>query len=216
MQRLTELAIVRGHRGLFTRTELANWIRGTVDVQFALLKRAIAAKEVVRVHRGLYCLSARYREEPIDSFVVAQYLLGPSYVSLESALAFHGWIPEAVETVTSVGMERSRTIQTPIGRFRFVRVPQVMLFDEVHRIVRRPTEAFFVASPLKALADYVYVHRCDWDTPEPVIGSLRVDRDQLESIDDEAIEGLTRNYRSRRVVRFLEGLRGRKRRCRSA
>lgn len=216
MQPLTEIVIERGRSGLFTRTELEHWVGRSADVQFALLKRAIAAQEVVRIHRGLYCLSARYRDQPIDSFVTAQHLLGPSYVSLESALAFHGWIPEAVETVTSVCGERSRTVQTPIGRFCFVHVPQATLFEGVHRVSRRPPDACFVASPLKALADYVYVHRCDWKTPDPAIGSLRIDREQFESIDERQITRLSGSYRSRRVVRFLEGLRGGRRRCRSA
>ena len=33
---------------------------------------------------------------------------------------------------------------------------------------------FFVASPVKALADYVYVHQCDWASVHPLIESLRI------------------------------------------
>jgi hypothetical protein len=32
-----------------------------------------------------------------------------------------------------------------------------------------------MASPLKALADYVYAHRLDWASAGPIIESLRVD-----------------------------------------
>ncbi len=67
--------------------------------------------------------------------------------------------------------------------------------------------SFLLASPLKALADYVYVHKCDWDSARPVIESLRVDEDLLAIIEAELVDRLRGNYSSRRVQRFLKGLR---------
>ncbi len=69
------------------------------------------------------------------------------------------------------------------------------------------SESFLMASPLKALADYVYAHRLDWVSAGPVIDSLRVDESSLAGIKVETFERLLANYSSRRVRRFLEGLR---------
>jgi predicted transcriptional regulator of viral defense system len=206
MQRITELALAHSQTGVFTRVEVAAWVRGTADAEAALVKRALATGEVVRICRGLYCLGNRHRGRAVDSLAVAQLIMGPSYVSLEAALAFHGWLPETVETVTSVCDARSRQFQTPIGAFRFDRVPQQNLFAAVWRVPRADGQAAFVATPLKALADYVSVHRAEWRGVEPLIESLRLPTECIAEIEPEQCAELAANYRSRRVRRFLAGL----------
>ena len=62
-------------------------------------------------------------------------------------------------------------------------------------------------SPLKALGDYVYVHKCDWASARPVVESLRVDESLLAGVEDGQFAKLLDNYTSRRIRRFLEGLR---------
>ena len=67
--------------------------------------------------------------------------------------------------------------------------------------------SFLMAAPLKALVDYVYVHKCDWDSARPVTESLRVDEASLAGLEPGAFDRLEGNYPSRRVQWFLEGLR---------
>ena len=124
MQRLAEIAMEKAASGVFTRPEVACWVGGSPQRQFSLLKRAVAGGEVLRVHRGLYCLTSKYLRQKLNPFVLAQRIYGPSYISLESALSCHGWIPEAVYAVTSVSLDRSREYDTPLGHFSFTRVPQ--------------------------------------------------------------------------------------------
>ena len=117
------MALERSNRGIFTRTEAAAWAGGGAARLDALLKRAVPAGEVLRIRRNLYCLHERYTHRRIDPFELAQRIHGPSYISLESALSLHGWIPEAVQAITSVSVERSREFDTPLGLFTFTRVP---------------------------------------------------------------------------------------------
>ena len=207
MQTITELALHRAERGVFTRRQAAGWVGGSVASLDALLKRAVAGNEVWRIRRGLFCLSNRYTKPSIHPFELAQQIHGPSYVSLESALSHHGWIPEAVHAITSVSMERARSFSTPLGLFSFTRVPQTTLFAGVSRVPTEGGGCFFLATPLKAMADYVYTHRCDWRTSAPVVESLRVDDRLLAELTGEAFDGLLPLYPSRRVNRFLNGLR---------
>jgi hypothetical protein len=207
MQSLTEIALEKAVRGVFTRPEVACWIGGSPDRQFSLLKRAMAAGEVVRIHRGLYCLATRYLRQKIDPLVLAQQIYGPSYISLETALSYHSWIPEAVYAVTSTSLDRSREFETPMGHFSFTRVPQKTFYAEVARVEKEDGGSFLLASPLKALADYVYAHRCDWNSARPVVESLRVDESSLAAVDPAPCERLLANYTAKRVRRFLEGLR---------
>lgn len=207
MQKISELALERAVHGVFTRAEAACWSDGEGARLDALLKRAVAAGEVLRIRRGLFCLSARYMQSPIHAFELAQRIHGPSYVSLESALAHHGWIPEAVYTVTSVTQGRSRTFDTPVGHFSYTRIPQEVLFTGVRRETLEVGSSFFVAEPLKALADYVYAHAHDWEGRDPVLGSLRVEEKDLAAVTTASFERLDPLYRSGRVRRFLAGLR---------
>jgi hypothetical protein len=217
MQKLTETVLERSDTGTFTLMEMARWTGGSSNRQFALLKRALKSGEIIRIHRGLYCLAAKYLRRKLDPLALAQRIYGPSYISLETALSYHGWIPEAVYAVTSTSLERSREFETPLGRFSFTRVPQKIFYTNVTRIDKSvggssepglpAGESFLVASPLKALADYVYVHRLDWTSADPIIESLRVDESSLSGISVEDFDRLLANYTSRRVLRFLEGLR---------
>ena len=207
MQGVTEIALEKAVRGVFTRPEVACWIGGSPDRQFSLLKRAMAAGEVVRIHRGLYCLATKYLRQKIDPLVLAQQIYGPSYISLETALSFHGWIPEAVYAATSTAFDRSREFDTPMGHFSFTRIPQKTLYTEVKRVEKEDGGSFLLASPLKALADYVYAHRCDWNSTRPVVESLRIDESSLAAVDPTSFDRLLANYPARRVQRFLEGLR---------
>ena len=207
MQILTEIAMAKAPRGVFTRPEVACWLGGSPDRQFGLLKRAMAAEEVLRIRRGLYCLATRYLRRKVDPLALAQRIYGPSYISLQTALSRHGWIPEAVYAITSTSMERSREFETPVGRFGFTRIPQKTFYAGVTRVETEDAGSILLACPLKALADYVYVYKCDWDSARPVVESLRVDRGLLAGVDGSSFDRLLANYFSRRVRRFLKGLR---------
>lgn len=207
MQTLTEIALEKADRGVFTRQEIDCWSPGSPDRQFSLVKRALAAGEVVRIHRGLYVLADRYLRNKVDPLALAQRIHGPSYISLETALSRHGWIPEAVYTITSASMDRAREFDTPLGRFSFTRVPQKVFYAAVERIQNDRGDSFLLASPLKALADYVYVHKRDWASARPVVESLRVDESSLAGVTAKEFDELEGNYTSQRVRRFLKGLR---------
>lgn len=207
MQTITEITIERAERGIFTREQAALWVGGHGARLDALLKRAVAAREVWRVHRGLYSLSDRYTQGRVNPLELAQRIHGPSYVSLETALSYHDWIPEAVHAITCVTLGRSRTFNTPVGLFSFTRVPQRSFLAGVRRTIGEGEGAFFLATPLKALADYVYAQRCDWHSVAPVVESLRVDHKFLAELTGGLFDEVMSAYKPGRVARFLTGLR---------
>jgi hypothetical protein len=207
VQKITEFALERAARGVFTREQAALWVESRGPRLDALLKRAVASGEVWRVHRRLYCLADKYRRSKINPLELAQRIHGPSYVSLETALSRHGWIPEGVQAITSVAWRRSRTFDTPVGRFTFTRVPQRSFLAGVRRVVEDGGDAYFLATPLKALADLIYAQRLDWRSAVPVMESLRVEEESLAELTRDAFDEVEAAYDSGRVSRFLTGLR---------
>ena len=64
-----------------------------------------------------------------------------------------------------------------------------------------------MAKPLKAMADYVASRGLDWDGVEPLEESLRIDVDNLETLESKDFDELDGVYKSARARKFLAGLR---------
>lgn len=139
MNLLTEKAYELSRTGIFTYSDVLVWLDGTRNSVRNMVKRAIAAGEIVHIRRGLYCLGAKFNRVGISRNMLANLIYGPSYISMESALAYHGWIPEAVHSVTSVSLNRANRFETPIGYFDYVQVRSVPLLSGVVRV--EPGEA---------------------------------------------------------------------------
>ena len=207
MNKLTEQVLGSLPHSQFTSQEVATLVPGSDDRRYGLVRRAIASGEIIHVRRGLYCLAPKYRKKSMNLYALAQHIYGPSYVSLESALSWHGWIPEVVHSITNASFRKSKEFKTPLELFSYDHIPQELFYSEVKRLTDESGNVFLMASPLKALADYVYVRKKDWKGIEPVVGSLRVETEELEQVSRDNVEGLISNYSNSRVKRFLEGLR---------
>ena len=206
MNRLTEKVFECMPYSNFTSWDVANLFPGSRDRRYGLVKRAISKGEIIHIRRGLYCLAPKYRKKSINLYALAQHVYGPSYISFESALSWHGWIPEAVYTVTSSSFKKAKEFHTPLGVFSYNRVPQKIFYTDVERITDEAGNIFLMANPIKALTDYVYVRKKDWTGLEPVVVSLRVEEEEFASLAVSYLNSLIENYSSRRIQSFIEGL----------
>ena len=112
---------------------------------------------VIRLKKGLFVVTPEEGEPPLSMELIANHLLGPSYVSLETALAFHGLIPEAVRVTRSVCLKRGREFATPLGHFNYTRVPADYFSIGIRRHDAGGGLTFLIASPEKALCDMIVV-----------------------------------------------------------
>lgn len=204
MNKLTE-QFFAASSGVFNQADVVTTIDGSDFSRHGLVKRAISAGEILNIRRGLYCLAPKYQKKPISVYSLAERIYGPSYVSLETALSYHGWIPEAVYTCTCVSYYATRQFETPLGIFSYKRVPQRTFYLGVERYEDENGNVFLMASPAKALADYVYIHRLNWVSINEATESLRIDADDLADVDVQELSELSGNYANGRVRRFLTG-----------
>ena len=65
---------------------------------------------IVMIRNEWYCLP-EFLEEPYSSWIIANLVHMPSYISLESALDYYGLIPEGVFMTTSVTTKRPLSIE---------------------------------------------------------------------------------------------------------
>jgi predicted transcriptional regulator of viral defense system len=204
MNRLTE-KFFRAPTGVFTLADVAVSVDGSDFSRHGLIKRAMSAGEILKIRRGLYCLAPEFQKKPISVYGLAQRIYGPSYISMETALSYHGWIPEKVYACTCASFGNSKDFETPLGVFSYKRVPQHTFFHGVERCGDENGNVFFMASPAKALVDYLYIHQLNWSRIDEPTGSLRIDEDELACITTEELEALLNNYSNGRIKRFLFG-----------
>jgi len=191
---------------ILTDSVVDSLFQGSADRKYGLVKRAIARGRLKHICRGVYVLAQPYQRGGINMFALAQFIYGPSYISFESALAYHGWIPEAVYLVKSACMKRSKMVETSLGRFQFCKTSSTMFYGAVNR-VSFDGGSFLMAEPWKALTDYIYYYKKNWLGMDPLIKSLRIDRDYLaQNVRDDYFDQLALMYKSKRVKNFLDGI----------
>lgn len=182
--------------------ELASLLNKAGDSFYSYTKRAIKAKKLIRLRKGLYLITQKTKVYPPDEFAIALFIYAPSFISLESALAYHGWIPEAVYTITSVSPKRAQVFKTHMGDFSYKRVPEKNFYLGVER-VSKETGTFFIAEPWRALADLIYVKHINWKTLEDIASDLRIDIDTMKSSNLSLLKELSTQYPSMRVRNTL-------------
>jgi len=154
MNMATLLAIV-GDQAIF---ETGFLLAGDVDPADIRrqLSRWVTSGRIVQLRRGLYALAPPYRKTEPHPFLVANRLVRGSYVSLQSALAYHGLIPEHVPVTTSVTTGRPQHRENAFGAFEYHHCPPARLTEYRLETLGQGQEAL-VATPAKALADLVHL-----------------------------------------------------------
>jgi hypothetical protein len=120
------------------------------------LSRWTGVGRLHQLRRGLYAVAPPFQKVRPHPFLVANRLVLGSYVSLQSALAHYGLIPEAVPVTTSVTVDRPGRWETPLGAYEFRHI-QGELLTGYRWVEVAEGQLAYVASPEKALLDLVYL-----------------------------------------------------------
>jgi len=210
VQTLAQEVIDQGlENRVLTEKQLARVLTGSRQRRYGLVNRALKSGELHRLSRGRYLLDDRFRTHPGHPFALTQALVPGSYVSFETALAHHGWIPEAVYTTSCVTPGRKTLVfeSEKFGRFTFhpIAVCRDRLLELVHRM-QITQQTMLVADPLRALMDLVCLRKTRWQGLGLLIEGMRVDEESLRSIKQCDMNRLMLVYKQKRVSLFLKSL----------
>lgn len=166
----------------------------------ALLQR----RAIFRVKKGIYVFGEKYSRRPFSREILANMIYGPSYVSLDYALHYHGLIPERVEAVTSVTCGRGRRFSTPVGLFIYRVVPMRAYQIGIDQIEIEGGRSFLIATPEKALTDKIHDDRGTGIRTQAemrgyLLNNLRIDPERLGKLDTETIAIIADRCRSRKI-----------------
>lgn len=112
----------------------------------------------------------------------------PSYISLHTALAFYGMIPEAVVQITSDTNLKTASFQNDIGSYAYKSVREEFMFGYRSKVTGTG-QSIQLAQPEKALLDLLYLYPF-YQTGQHM-EELRMDEDFLQ---DDLDPGLLDEY----------------------
>ena len=87
-------------------------------------------------------------------WILANQLYKPSYLSLASALSYHGLIPESIYAVTSVTIKTTREFEVDDKTYLYRTVKKTAFAG--YRSVKIGEDTALMAEPEKAVADHLY------------------------------------------------------------
>jgi hypothetical protein len=157
------------------------------------ISELVKNEQLLSVRRGLYVPGPKSDLPLPQPFLIANHLRGPSYVSLETALAYWNLIPERTYEISSVTIKSSKLYKTPIGRFSYYQLKTPYYSYGIKNIQYSDKQTMLVASPEKALCDKIVLTpnvnlRSIKQTHAFLIEDLRIDIEALISLDSKLME----------------------------
>jgi predicted transcriptional regulator of viral defense system len=141
-------------------------------------------KEFIKPLVGGYYRLAYQEVNETYLFMLANKTYEPSYISLESALAYYQVIPESVLGVTSVSSRKTKQYDSAWGRFSYRSIKPLFMFG--YKVVEPGQKMKFkIASLEKAVLDYLYLNS-GINSFEDFEG-LRWSKYQLQRLDNQLL-----------------------------
>ena len=158
------------------------------------LSREVKAGRLFKIINGLY-----ETDSNTPGYLLSGSIYGPSYISFEYALSYHGLIPERVDTITcaTFNKKKKRKYDTSFGVFTYRDIP-ILAYPEEIILKREGDYSYQIATPEKALCDKLY-------TLEPLnnyhnlenmlFNDLRIDDDEFQKLDSTNVTLLAKYMR---------------------
>ncbi len=147
---------------------------------------------LIRLRQGYYTFSD-YKGKPDFVYYFANRIYRPSYVSLHTALAFYGMIPESVIQITSVTTLKTASFSNYFGEYSYKSLRSELMFGYTIKPIA-DGRALQLAKPEKALLDLLYLYPFYNSLQE--MDDLRLDGDFLHNdFDLQLVEEYTLKFK---------------------
>ncbi|MFT3949931.1 MAG: hypothetical protein QM763_23400 [Agriterribacter sp.] len=141
------------------------------------LTRWLKKGYLLRLRQGYFAFP-EYKGKHDYTLYFANRIYRPSYISLHTALAFYGIIPEAVVQVTSITSLKTASFINDFGEYSYLNVKERLMFGYELKPVADQL-AIQYATAEKALLDLLYLYPF-YNTVREV-EALRLDEDYLHN-----------------------------------
>ncbi len=154
-----------------------------------LLHRYSKQGFILQARQGLYVFPDAV---PPETYL-ANVLYGPSYISGEFALSYHGIIPETVYEITSVTTKSTRRFEALGKVYSYRRIKQSAFAG--YSVEKQGKFAFYLADPEKAFVDTLYYR--------VIFGKQPISRFNREKINKRKALSYAGLFRNRKLISAL-------------
>jgi predicted transcriptional regulator of viral defense system len=149
---------------------------------------------LIRLRQGYYTFP-EYKSKPDFALFFANRIYRPSYISLHTALAFYGMIPEVIVQITSVTSLKTASFQNEFGEYDYKSVRKELMFGYDIKPIA-DGKSLQIARPEKALLDLLYLY--PFYNTEQEMEDLRLDEDfLLDELDLRQLEDYLLKFKSK-------------------
>jgi len=145
---------------------------------YVLLQRLEKDGVVNRIVNGKYHFALKEYHE----FELANFLINPSYISLESALSFYGILPQFPYTITSLTPLKTKKINYQDKEYEYSHLDTGYFWGFLKK------DKFLIASPEKAFLDELYFMA-------KKLRNIHLQDLNLKAIDRKKICDLSKRYK---------------------
>lgn len=154
---------------------------------------------LIKLKKGLYVFDEAERQKKVSKFFLANQIYTPSYVSLESALSFYGFIPEAVYSITSISTKKTSSFRNSLGVFSYQSL-KTSAFDYFEIKKDEFGNQFKIASPEKALLDFLYLKTREFRNLDSEIFEESFRFQNLEDIDINKLLHIANIFQQKKLL----------------
>ncbi|MDY0278532.1 MAG: hypothetical protein RBQ97_10675 [Acholeplasma sp.] len=159
------------------------------------IRRDVKNNLIFPIIRGLY-----ETDDKTSGLLLASVIYGPSYISFEYALSYHGLIPERVVLYTNAtfNKRRSKMFKTNFGNYYYRDIPKDA-YPYGIQIILHDKYVVFMAKPEKALLDKLYTISPVSNKTELkklLFEDLRIDEEMFANLDKDLMIQLIPKYKS--------------------
>jgi predicted transcriptional regulator of viral defense system len=149
---------------------------------------------LIRLRQGWFTFS-EYKSKSDFALYFANRIYRPSYISLHTALAYYGLIPEAVTQVTSVTPLKTAFFINQIGEYSYRTIKKELMFGYAIKPLEK-SGSLQMAEPEKAILDLLYLY--PGYSTEKDLEDLRLDEDYLHSnLNKDLLIDFTNRFKSK-------------------
>jgi predicted transcriptional regulator of viral defense system len=153
---------------------------------------------LLRLRRGYYTFP-EFKSKPDYTLFFANRIYRPSYISLHTALAFYGIIPEAILQITSVTSLKTVSFQNEFGEYNYKSIRKELMFGYDIKTIANG-QSLQLARPEKAILDLLYLY--PFYNTEQEMENLRLDEDFLfDELNLQRLENYLEKFKSKALVK---------------
>lgn len=156
---------------------------------------------VTKIKNNLYSFST-FKPVDTDYYTLANKIVEPSYVSLESALSHYGLIPEAVPTITSVTTSKPETVNTVFGSYIYRKISPKLFFG--YSALGSGNRKYKMAYREKAILDYLYLNPSIKSADD--FEAMRLNKEEIKTLDFALIDSYLKLYSNKALSSRVDEL----------